>query len=130
MPSALSLGRKGWQPYIVEARKRVVPKKPDLTSVQSLKRKELLTRIQSAATKLKTEFGVKKVILFGSFVDEKWFKPGSDVDLAVEGLSTTDFWRAWAMVESIIEDRTVDLIELEKVGESLKEVIRNDGVVL
>jgi len=38
--------------------------------------------------------------------------------------------KAWGMIETIIEDRMVDLIEIERVGESLREVIESDGVEL
>jgi len=45
-------------------------------------------------------------------------------------LSPDDYWKAWRMIETIIEDRMVDLIEIERVGESLREVIESDGVEL
>ena len=51
--------------------------------------------------------------------DTTWFAPDSDVDLAVEGLRSTDFWQAWGVVEEIISDRPVDLIEIETAKETL-----------
>jgi len=35
---------------------------------------------------LKSRFGARRVVLFGSLAHAAWFAPHSDVDLAVEGL--------------------------------------------
>jgi len=56
--------------------------------------------------------------------------PDSDVDIAVGGLPSEDYWEAWRAVEEIIEERPVDLIELETAGESLRQAIRRYGIVL
>lgn len=79
---------------------------------------------------LKTRFGARRVVLFGSLAHVAWFMPDSDVDLAVEGLAGDDYWQAWRLVEEIIGDRPVDLIEIEMVGESLQRAIQRYGVEL
>jgi predicted nucleotidyltransferase len=79
---------------------------------------------------LKSRFHARRVVLFGSLAHAAWFTPDSDVDLAVEGLSSDDYWRAWRAVEDIIGDRQVDLVEIETVGESLKRSIQRHGVEL
>jgi predicted nucleotidyltransferase len=79
---------------------------------------------------LKTRFGARRVILFGSLAHAAWSTPDSDVDLAVEGLVGEDYWRAWRALEAIIEDRPVDLIETEMAGESLRRAIQRHGVEL
>ena len=45
-------------------------------------------RIRETAAVLKSRFGVRRVILFGSLAHDAWFMPDSDVDIAVEGLSS------------------------------------------
>jgi hypothetical protein len=50
--------------------------------------------------------------------------------LAVEGLGSSDYWRAWRVVEEVIVDREVDLIEIETASDALKQAIRRYGVVL
>ena len=128
MPTALELTREEWQPYIDAARKR--PNLPDLTPVEQRKREQLITRIHKVAVELKTRFRIQRVILFGSLANADWFTPDSDVDLAVEGLSTKDFWQAWRLAEEIIHERPVDLIEMETAKTSLLQAIEQYGIEL
>ncbi len=79
---------------------------------------------------LKSRFGVRRVVLFGSLAHAAWFNPTSDVDLAVEGLPTDAYWKAWRLAEEFITGRPVDLIEIESAGESLRRAIQRYGVEL
>lgn len=125
MPTALELGRKGWQPYLKATRRRPVT---GLTPAEQQERERLLQRVREAAAAIKTRFGADRVVLFGSLAHAAWFVPNSDVDLAVEGLKSDDYWPAWRLVEEIIGDHAVDLIEIEMAGESLKQAIDRYGV--
>jgi len=87
-------------------------------------------RIRAAAAMLKAQFDIRRVVLFGSLAHAAWFIPNSDVDLAIEGLNGEDYWQAWRMVEEIINDRPVDLIEIETVVESLRRAIEQHGIEL
>ena len=84
----------------------------------------------AASALLKTRFGARKVLLFGSLAHEAWFVPDSDVDLVVEGLAGEDYWQAWRLVEETIQDRPVDLIELESASASLQHAIERYAVEL
>jgi predicted nucleotidyltransferase len=128
MPTALELTREGWKSYLEAVRHRPAP--PGLTPAERSERERLLARIREAAAALKSRFGVRRVVLFGSLAHEAWFMPDSDVDLAVEGLAGDDYWEAWRLVEEVIGDRLVDLIEFEMAGESLRRAIERYGVVL
>ena len=128
MPTALELTQKGWKRYIEAARRRPKPPKP-LSEDQQV-RERLMSRIYEAAAVLKSRFGVRRVILFGSLAHDAWFMPDSDVDIAVEGLPSEDYWEAWRVVEEIIEERPVDLIELETAGEPLRQAIKRYGMLL
>ena len=128
MPTALELTREGWKSYLEAVRHR--PASPEPTPAERRERERLLARIREAATALKTRFGVRRVVLFGSLAHEAWFVPDSDVDLAVEGLAGDDYWEAWRLVEEVIGDRLVDLIEIEMAGESLRRAIERYGVEL
>jgi predicted nucleotidyltransferase len=91
--------------------------------------------VRSAASLLKTAYGAKRVILFGSLAHEAWYSADSDIDLAVEGLPDDAYWRAVdeiiaIAVEEIIGDRPVDLIEVEAARESLRRAIEHGGVPL
>ena len=128
MPTALELSREGWKPYLEAVRRR--PTRPALTAAERRERERLLNRIREAAEALKTRFGARRVVLFGSLAHAAWFVPDSDVDLAVEGLRGQAYWEGWRLVEEIIGDRPVDLIEIEMVGESLRKAIERYGVEL
>jgi len=128
MPTALQLSREEWEHYVEAASRRLEPVavRPEVEEA----RKQLLTRVHKAAAALKSRFAVRRVVVFGSLAHAAWFIPDSDVDLAVEGLAPKDYWQAWKMVEEIISDRPVDLVEIEAVGESLRQAIERDGIDL
>jgi predicted nucleotidyltransferase len=128
MPTALELTRKGWKRYLETSPHRPVP--PEPTPAEQRERERLLGRVREAAAALKSRFGARRVVLFGSLAHAAWFVPDSDVDLAVEGLIADDYWRAWRLAEAIIGDRLVDLIEIETAGESLRRAIERYGVEL
>lgn len=128
MPTALELSREGWKPYLEAVRHR--PARPALTPAERCERERLLNRIRKAAEVLKTRFGARRVVFFGSLAHAAWFVPDSDVDLAVEGLRDQAYWEGWRLVEEIIGDRPVDLIEIEMVGESLRQAIERYGMEL
>jgi len=128
MPTALELTREGWKPYIEAVRRRPAP--PGLSPDERHAREWLLGRIREASVALKSRFGARRVVLFGSLAHAAWFMPDSDVDLAVEGLTSNDYWKAWRLVEEIIGDRPVDLIEMETANESLLRAIQRYGVDL
>jgi predicted nucleotidyltransferase len=68
---------------------------------------------RQCAAILKRDFGVERVVLFGSLldVDRMWW--GSDIDLAVWGLAKQDLFRAGAAIEHG-HDFDVDLVPVTK----------------
>jgi len=100
------------------------------TPADAAARDDLLKRVRSAAAALRTRYGARRVILFGSLAHEAWYVADSDVDLAVEGLAGDTIWRAWRAVEEIIGDRPVDLVEVETARASLRSAIERTGVPL
>lgn len=128
MATALELGRKGWKRYLQSAPRQPAP--PHIALPKRAEREKLLVCVREIAAALKKRFGAKRVILFGSLAHDAWFMPDSDVDLAVEGLSGKEYWQAWKLAEEVIDDRPVDLIEIESCGDSLKRAIERYGVDL
>jgi predicted nucleotidyltransferase len=88
----------------------------------------LWRRVRQAAEALKSYFGARRVVLFGSLVDGEDFGEGSDIDLAVEGIEAFDHWQAWWFSEEIVEDRPVDLVPVEGAEEALLRAIEQHGV--
>jgi predicted nucleotidyltransferase len=126
MPTAAELRPEQLKIYRASARKR--RHKPPLTPEQRAERETLLERIREAASMLRSRFGAKRVVVFGSMAHEAWFDQVSDVDLAVEGLKGAEYWQAWGDVEELIADRQVDLIDIETASESLKRAIDHKGM--
>ncbi len=81
MPTALELTADELKRYQEAARRRSAPLL--LTTAERAKQEALLQRVAKAATLLKTKFGARRVVLFGSLAHKAWFVPNSDVDLAV-----------------------------------------------
>lgn len=128
MPTALELTREQLRRRYRKARRHQPPSSP-LTAGEWLEQEALLQRTAQAAKVLKTRFGARRVILFGSLAHRAWFAPDSDVDLVVEGLKG-DYWQAWRSVEEIVGDREVDLIEIESAPNSLHRAIQRYGIDL
>ena len=128
MQTALELGRKGWESYLKSGRHKTP--KIKLTASEQKERKQLLNQIQKAADEIRSQFNVRRIVLIGSLAHEGWFVPDSDVDLAVEGLHGDDYWKAWKIAEEIIKDRSVDFIEIESSGSSLRQAIDRYGLEL
>ena len=85
---------------------------------------------RDAAELLKRQYGASRVIVYGSVVHGYWFGPHSDIDLAVEGIRSADFWRAWCALDQIASGFEVNLIVVESATESLRQVIEQEGVAL
>lgn len=128
MPTALELSREQWQPYIEAARHRIT--RPKVTLAEQNEREQLLNRVRQVAAELKARFKVKRIILFGSLANADWFTLDSDVDLAVEGLTSGDYWQAWRLAEDIINTRQVDFVDIETAKESLRQAILRYGIEL
>jgi predicted nucleotidyltransferase len=128
MATALQLSRDGWKSYLDAARRRPTP--PPLDLGEGGDRDDLLARVREVAAVLRTRFGARRVILFGSLAHAAWFARDSDIDLAVEGVAAGQYWEAWRVAEAIIPDRPVDLVELETSGEGLRRAIDRYGLDL
>lgn len=74
---------------------------------------------------LRQQYGVRRVILFGSLVRGS-FVEGSDIDLAVEGLSRADFFRALGELNSMTRF-WVDIKPLEDLEPRFRERVLSTG---
>jgi len=128
MATALELGPKGWKKY--RPRPEKISLHSGLISVQDGVTDDLFKRAKEIGLILKNQLGARRVILFGSLMHLGWFGPGSDVDLAVQGLGWKEFCKAWSIAEDLIGDRPVDMIDLDTVGESMMRAIERYGVEL
>ena len=65
------------------------------------RRRRAMSVARKAAKLLKTEFGAKEVILFGSLARRVGFTRWSDIDLAVRGIAPERFFAASAAIERV-----------------------------
>jgi len=96
----------------------------DTTNIQQQEARDLAAR---CATVLQRCFGAKRVIPFGSVVGHGTWHPGSDLDLAVEGIAPEQFFRAWSVLRALLPPGLdVDLVDLEHAGATLRARILGD----
>jgi predicted nucleotidyltransferase len=69
---------------------------------------------------LAEKYGVKKIVLIGSCLDEEHFHSRSDIDLCVEGLSDSDYFRAVGDLMAESEEFAVDLIPMEGATDRMR----------
>ena len=81
------------------------------------------------AAELIRHYGAKKVILFGSLARGE-LHIRSDIDLAVWGIAASEFYRAVAFATGFSKKWKVDLVDGDDCSETLREIIRKEGVGL
>ena len=120
MATALELGKEGWKTF----HGSITPDR-ELVSFDHVV--ELRQRVEKLAQNLKCHLGIKRVILFGSLIQDGQFDKFSDVDLAVEGLSAEQYWNAWRMAEDAIREHEIDIVDLDSATQTLKKAIQKWG---
>ncbi|MCB8942406.1 MAG: nucleotidyltransferase domain-containing protein [Ardenticatenaceae bacterium] len=94
-------------------------------------RQKLAHQIAHQASKLlKEEFDVTKVVLFGSLAHQHWFSHSSDIDLAVWGLTKSDYFLAVARLQELSTEFKIDLVDINNCSVSLYQVIQREGQIL
>lgn len=87
------------------------------------RRRQLLSRgwdvASRAAEKLRKDFQVEGIVVFGSLLRPDHFDARSDVDLALLGLPDKDYLKAVAMVTGLDSEITVDLIRMQEAPASI-----------
>src|SRR4029434_9944020 len=79
---------------------------------------------------LRDRFRARRVIPFGSVVGHGTWHPGSDLDMAVEGIPPEQFFQAWAALRELLPlGLDVDLVDLEQAGEVLRTRILGENTM-
>ncbi|NPV80673.1 MAG: nucleotidyltransferase domain-containing protein [Firmicutes bacterium] len=73
-----------------------------------------------------TEAGASKVVLFGSLTRSDRFTPRSDIDLAVEGIDWSTYWRILSKLHRM-SVFNVDLVVLEDADPEFRQRILQEG---
>ncbi|MBV6393282.1 MAG: hypothetical protein KPEEDBHJ_02522 [Anaerolineales bacterium] len=83
---------------------------------------------RKAAKILKTEFGAKRVAVFGSLIHPALFHEKSDIDLAVWGLDGRTYFKAVSVLLDIDPVISVDLVAMEDARPALRKRIADCGM--
>ena len=90
-------------------------------------KEEIFKRELYKIVDISKEFGVKKVLLFGSCVED--INSAHDIDIAVSGIRPREFFKYYGKVSMEVEDE-VDIVDLDEVREHLYKRILSKGKVL
>jgi uncharacterized protein len=83
-----------------------------------------------AARLLKADYGVKRVVLFGSLARGQGFHSRSDIDLAVWELDERLLYRAASQLLDLEPGIEIDIVMTEEAPETLKRTIESEGITL
>jgi predicted nucleotidyltransferase len=90
-----------------------------------MERVEAYKIAQKCAQLLKEQFKVNNVYIFGSVAGDGLWHKWSDIDIAVEGLPSQDYFKALTAVDKILpSELELDLVTLESATEKLKERVK------
>ena len=83
-----------------------------------------------AAAQLKTDYGVRRVVLFGSLSRDEPFTHHSDIDLAVWGLDERVYYRVVSRLLDLDPSISIDLLRVETLSDDLIQAIETTGIPL
>ena len=106
-------------------RARLKRSQDDLKTLEA----EAHAQARSCAERLVERFGVRQVFLIGSLTRQGSFHEGSDIDLAVAGLTPERYWAALDEMAALA-DRDVELIRLEDANPEMAAHVAAEGVLL
>ena len=85
---------------------------------------------RKVAKTLKETYGAEQVVAFGSLVRGVRFVEGSDIDLAVKGLSGRRFFRAVGDVVYSDHEFGIDVLDLDTCPPPFRARIEREGISL
>ena len=110
--------------------KAIRRRKAKMSGEISKRRRRALVAARKAGELLKSEFGAKEVILFGSLARRGGFTLFSDIDLAARGIPSDRFFEAVDVVLGLSAEFRIDLIDIDNSSPALLKNIKKDGRLL
>ena len=92
-------------------------------------RREALAQAETCAELLTREFGATRIVLFGSLARGD-ARPGSDVDLLVDGVPDARWFEAVGRAFDVVRCAEVDLVPASRVLPHIAERVAREGRVL
>jgi len=106
------------QHYVATARRRDQERQARLKD----RRQRALAVARKASDLLKSEFGVSRVVLFGSVLSDSTFHETSDLDLAVWDLAEANYLKALGKLLNLSEF-PIDLVMAENANDYVQDAI-------
>jgi predicted nucleotidyltransferase len=92
-------------------------------------RARIRARLPAVVRMLVDDYGVTRVVLFGSLVRDEG-RAGSDVDLLVGGLRIEQLLDAAVEAEGLLEEAVADIVRTERARPEICDLAERDGEVL
>ncbi len=126
MPTALDLTPQEIAVYRAAAQRRHEQEQQGLAA----REQRAWELARQAAALLREQFGVGRVVVFGSLVHKGCFTPWSDVDIAAWGIRPQDTFRAIGVVMDIDAEIELNLVDVGTCSAALLAAIERKGIEL
>lgn len=80
------------------------------------------------AEHLYAQFDTIQVVVFGSLTEPMWFTNKSDIDIAVSGLSSDDYDKAWSVVMDFDSGFKIDIVNFDTSKGLFRERIKYQAI--
>lgn len=90
-------------------------------------KKESFERELKIISDISKEFGARKVLLFGSCLED--VESARDIDIAVSGIEPREFFKYYGRVSMAVDDE-IDIIDLDELREHLCKRVLSKGQVI
>ena len=118
---------------IIARVKEAWAQRPQMLERMKVKQEKGWEAARKAAEVLKKDFGVTRVVLFGSLLDHTQMHDRSDIDLAVWGLPNDELFQAMTAADHATapyDFPPIDLVPIEKAYPYIRRIIEAEGVDL
>ena len=131
----MSMISKEEKQKIIEEVIRARAERPQQIEQMKIRQQQGWNIARKCAEVLKRDFGVTKVMLFGSMLVLEDIFPDSDIDLGVWGLTAKNFLQAWCAVDDVVSQSgydfpPVDLVDAATAKPYILKAILEEGLEL
>jgi predicted nucleotidyltransferase len=92
------------------------------------RKKKALDIAKKSAGILRNKFGIDRLWIIGSLANnDQPFTTWSDINLVVDGLDSSDFWKAGARLDQLTDDYHIDLIATQHAKPTILEKVKQEG---
>lgn len=113
-----------------KARQFLEKKEKDRENLLNERYNQACEDFQKIIRKIIQSYNPKRIFQWGSLLDRKHFSEISDIDIAIEGItSAEEIFKLYGDIMNMT-DFSIDLIQLEKIEPEFAELIKEKGKVV